>query len=221
MAQDITNVSVTKDAYECTITVDCAVFGFQEGVLKLLLIQKLAEPFKGFWLLPGGIMQEGKTTEEAVKSVLLNLTGLKNIHQEQVYCYSDVNRHPLKRVITISYYGLINPENHPIIKQKHVSGVEWFRLDELPELGFDHEQLIKDALNLLKSNVEERLILGELLPARFTLTELQDLFEALLDKKLDRRNFRKKVLQKGLLANTGEKKVGAKGGPDLYTFLNK
>lgn len=222
MAQDITNVSVTKDAYECTITVDCAVFGFQDGVLKLLLVQKLAEPFKGYWLLPGGIMKEGQTGEEAIDNVLLSLTGLKNVHQEQVHCYTEVHRHPLKRVITICYYGLINPENHPIIKQKHVKGVEWFRLDELPEIGFDHSGLIKDALALLKSNVEERLILGELLPVKFTLTELQELYEALLDEKLDRRNFRKKVLQMDLLVNTKEKKVGVKGGrPDLYTFKNK
>lgn len=217
MSPDITNVSVTKDAYECTITVDCAVFGFQEGVLKLLLVQKPQEPFKGYWLLPGGIMKEGQTAEEAIDHVLLTLTGLKNVHQEQVHCYTEVHRHPLKRVITICYYGLINPENHPIIKQKHMNGVEWYRLDELPELGFDHRRLVDDALRRLKSNVEERLILGELLPAKFTLKELQELYESLLDEKLDRRNFRKKILQKDLLINIGEKKVGAKGGrPDLY-----
>lgn len=217
MAQDITNVSVTKDAYECTFTVDCAVFGFQEGVLKLLLVQKPIEPFKGHWLLPGGIMKEGQTAEEAIDHVLLTLTGLKNIHQEQVHCYTEVDRHPLKRVITICFYGLINPENHPIIKKKHVKGVEWYRLDEIPELGFDHRKLVDDALRLLKSNIEERLILGELLPTKFTLKELQELYEALLDEKLDRRNFRKKILQKDLLVNTGEKKAGAKGGkPDLY-----
>ncbi|MEM6522666.1 MAG: NUDIX domain-containing protein [Bacteroidota bacterium] len=217
MAEDITNVSVTKDAYECTVTVDCAVFGFQEGVLKLLLVQKLKEPFKGYWLLPGGIIKEGQTAEEAIDVVLLSLTGLKNVHQEQVRCYTEVHRHPLKRVITICYYGLINPENHPIVKQKHVNEVEWYRLDELPELGFDHKRLADDALRLLKSNVEERLILGELLPAKFTLKELQELYEALLNEKLDRRNFRKKMLQKDLLVNIGEKKVGSKGGrPDLY-----
>ena len=217
MSQDITNVSVTKEAFECTITVDCAVFGFQEGVLKLLLVQKLKEPFKGYWLLPGGIMKEGQTAEEAIDHVLLSLTGIKNVHQQQVRSYSEVHRHPLKRVVTICYYGLINPENHPIIKQKHVNGVEWYRLNELPELGFDHKRLVDDSLKLLKSNVEERLILGELLPSKFTLKELQELYEALLDEKLDRRNFRKKILQKDLLVNTGEKKSGAKGGkPDLY-----
>ncbi len=218
MDQDITNVAVTRDAYECTLTVDCAVFGFDQGELRLLLVQKLTDPFKGYWLLPGGIMNEGQTAEDAMDHVLMSLTGLKQIHKRQVHCYSEVKRHPLKRVITLCYYGLINPENHPIIKQKHVTGVEWFDLHRLPELGFDHHKLVQDALFLLKSNVEERLILGELLPSAFTLTELQELYEALLDKKLDRRNFRKKVLQKDLLINTGRKKIGAKGGPDLFSF---
>lgn len=221
MDPNITNVAVTEDAYECTITVDCAVFGFDKGVLKLLLVRKLANPFKGAWLLPGGIMNDGQTAEEAMDHVLRSLTGLSQIHKRQVQCYSEVSRHPLKRVVTICYYGLINPENHPVIRQKHNKGVEWFELGHLPVLGFDHEQLVRDAFSLLKSNVEERLILGELLPLEFTLTELQELYEALLDKKLDRRNFRKKVLQKDLLVNKGRKKIGAKGGPDLYSFKKK
>ncbi len=214
---EITNVYVTEDSYECTVTVDCAVFGFQDGVLKLLLVQKLSDlPFKGYWLLPGGIMQEGKTAEEAIDDVLFKLTGIQDVHHEQVHCYSSVNRHPLKRVITICFYALVKPENHPIIRKKHEKGVEWFRLDEVPILGFDHEVLKKDALQKLKSNVEERLILGELLPEKFTLTELQILYEALTDQKLDRRNFRKKIIQKGLLKHTGEKKTGVKGGPELF-----
>jgi len=217
----ITNVFVTQDAYECTITVDCAVFGFQEGVLKLLLVQRLNDPFKGYWLLPGGMMKEGQTAEQAVASVLYNLTGIENVHQRQVHCYTDLDRHPLKRVVTICHYGLIKPENHPIIKKKHVNGVEWFRLDQLPKLGFDHELLTKDALLKLKSNVEEQLILGELLPEKFTLTELQELYESLLDEKLDKRNFRKKIMHKGLLKNTGEKKTGVKGGPNLFEIKPK
>jgi len=216
--EDITNVSVTEDSYECSITVDCAVFGFQDGVLKLLLVQRQMDPYKEFWLLPGGIMKENQQAEEAVDDVLFNLTGIENIHHEQVHTYSSLERHPIKRVITICYYGLVKPENHPIIKKKHVKGVEWFRLDELPNLAFDHNDLVRDSLIKLKSNVEERLILGELLSKKFTLKELQELYESLTDQKLDRRNFRKKILQKGLLRKSGEKKVGVKGGPDLFEF---
>lgn len=215
---EITNVAVTEDAYECTVTVDCAVFGYQEGVLKLLLVQKLTDPFKGQWLLPGGIIKKGQTAEEAVDNVLVNLTGIDNVHHRQVKCYSDVNRHPVKRVITISFYGLVKPENHPLIKKKNVNNIEWFRIDQLPPLAFDHELISDEALQKLKMNVEERLILGELLPKKFTITELQKLYEALLDDRLDRRNFRKKILQKKLIKNIGEKKKGIKGAPDLFTL---
>lgn len=218
---DITNVWVTEKSYECTITVDCAVFGFQEGVLKVLLVKKLHNPFKGYWLLPGGIMSEDKTAEQAVNEVLFRLTGIQDVHQTQVHSYTELFRHPLKRVITICFYALIKPENHPIINQKQVDGVQWFHLDELPTLGFDHVNLVRDSLNKLRSNVEERLILGELLPRKFTLMELQQLYESLLDKKLDRRNFRKKIMQKGLLKKSGEKKPGVKGGPDLFELIEK
>ncbi len=216
---EITNIQVTPATYECTVTVDCAVFGFQDGVLKLLLVQKATEPFKGYWLLPGGFINEDQTAEEAVNFVLHNLTGIQGVHQEQVQCYTALGRHPVKRVVTISYYGLIKPENHPIIESKHVGGIRWFRMDELPEMGFDHKKISLDALAKLKFNVRERLTLGELLPSKFTMTELQDLYEALMDQKLDRRNFRKKMLQTGLLKKSGTKKTGVQGGPDLFEFV--
>ncbi len=218
---DITNVWVTEESYECTVTVDCAVFGFHEGVLKVLLVKKLHNPFKGYWLLPGGIMNENQTAEQAVNDVLFKLTGIQDVHQTQVQTYTGLYRHPLKRVITICFYALIKPENHPIINKKQVDGVEWFRLDELPTLGFDHVDLVRDSLIKLKSNVEERLILGELLPRKFTLMELQQLFESLLDKKLDRRNFRKKIMQKDLLRKSGEKKIGVRGGPELFELIER
>lgn len=216
---EITNVHVTKNTYECSVTVDCAVFGFQDGVLKLLLVQKATDPFKGYWLLPGGFIKKGQTAEEAVNYVLFTLTGIQGVHQEQVQCYTETDRHPVKRVITISHYGLIKPENHPIIEDKYAGEIRWFRLDELPEMGFDHERITVDALAKLKSNVKERLTLGELLPVKFTMTELQYLYEALLDQKLDRRNFRKKMLQTGLLKKSGKKKTGVQGGPDLFEFI--
>lgn len=217
----IAGIHVTEDSYECTITVDCSVFGFQEGELKLLLIQRDIGPFKGWWHVPGGLLQEGETAEQAVSSVLFDLTGIKNVHHEQVHCYTDIDRHPVKRVVTISYYALINPENHPIISKRYGFGVGWFSLDEVPKLGFDHERLFRDALKQLRSNVEEQLTLGELLPKKFTLTELQVLYEALLDKKLDRRNFRKRILQKELIRKSGEKKTGVRGGPELFEFIKK
>jgi len=207
---------VDANAYECTLTVDCAVFGFQDNVLKILLVKRSIEPFKDHWMLPGGIMNEGHTLEDAVTSVLYNLTGISDITYEQVKTYSGVDRHPVKRVVTVSFYALVKPENHPVIPKNYVSEVGWFALNDLPDLGFDHQLIVDDALSKLRSNLEQKLVFGELLPERFTLKELQDLYESILGMELDRRNFRKRILQMGLLEATDEKKAGVKGGPLLY-----
>lgn len=218
MKQDLTNLSVTQDSYECTITVDCAVYGFQDGILKLLLVKRASDVYEESWLLPGGIVQENQTAEEAASHVLYSLTDIDNVHHEQVKIYSDINRHPVKRVITVCFYALVKPENHPVIAKKNVSEIKWFPIDQIPQMSFDHNQLAQDSLEKLKVNLESRLLLGELLPEKFTLKELQDLYEAILEESLDRRNFRKRLLQKGLIDKVGEKKQGVKGGPDLYKW---
>jgi 8-oxo-dGTP diphosphatase len=208
--------TVIQSSYACTLTVDCGIFGFQDNELKLLLVKRSIEPYKDFWMLPGGIMGEGETLEESVNKVLFNLTGIDNVHQEEVKTYSSVNRHPIKRVVTVCFYALVKPENHPVIAKNYVSDVQWFSLMKLPKLGFDHEILVKDALTKLKDNLSQNLIFGELLPEKFTLKEMQDLYECILNETLDRRNFRKKILQMDLLVPTNEKKAGIKGGPELY-----
>ncbi|NMM47575.1 NUDIX hydrolase [Marinigracilibium pacificum] len=214
--------TTVKSSYESTITVDGAVFGFQDGELKLLLVKRALEPFKGSWMLPGGVMDEGQSLEEAINNVLFKLTGINDIHKEQVRCYSDVDRHPVKRVVTVSFYALIKPENHPVIPKNYVSEVKWFALDEIPQkLGFDHSIIWRDALELLKRNMQEKLLFGELLPAKFTLKELQDLYESILGETLDKRNFRKKITQLGLVKGTGKKKPGVKGGPELFKLKKK
>jgi 8-oxo-dGTP diphosphatase len=208
--------SVDDKSYACSITVDCAVFGFQEGILKLLLVKRAIEPYKNRWLLPGGAIEEGQSLDDAMNAVLFHLTGIDKIHKEQVRCYGEVDRHPVRRVVTLCFYALIKPENHPVIPKSYVSEVKWVPFHEIPSLGFDHDILVRDAYDLLQRNLEEKLLFDELLPEKFTLKELQDLYEAILNVKLDRRNFRKKMMQKDLLINTGEKKPGAKGGPELY-----
>ncbi|TRX52053.1 NUDIX hydrolase [Fulvivirga sp. M361] len=213
-------IKVNESSYQCTVTVDCAIYGFQNDELKLLLTKRSIPPYKDMWLLPGGIMNEGQSLEEAANFVLFNLTGINNIHHEQVRCYSRVDRHPVKRVVTVSFYALIKPENHPVIPKNYISDIKWVPVRDIPPLAFDHNMLAEDALHVLKKNLQENLLFGELLPEKFTLKELQDLYETILEESLDRRNFRKKILQTGLLRNTKEKKVGVKGGPELYE-LNK
>lgn len=210
------NTAVSLNSYECTIAVECCVFGFQENQLKILLVKRSIEPFKDHWVLPGGAMGEGRTLTESINDVLENLTGIKEILLEQVASYSDVYRHPVKRVVSISFYALVQPENYPVIPKNYISDIKWYGMEELPELGFDHSLLLADALNKLRTNLKDHLGFGELLPNRFTLTELQDLYESILEEKLDRRNFRKKILQMDLLEPTDEKKTGVKGGPILY-----
>ena len=213
--------TVKPTSYECTITVECAIFGFQDNELKILLVKRSVEPFKDYWMLPGGMMTEGMTMEESVSNVLYGLTGINNVHIEQVKCYSDVDRHPVKRVVTVCFYALVKPENHPVIAKNYVSDVVWHSVNEIPKLGFDHNTLAVDALAKLRQNLKENLIFGELLPEKFTLKELQDLYESILDESLDRRNFRKKILQTDLLLATNEKKAGVKGGPELYSIKKK
>lgn len=171
-------------------------------------------------MLPGGVMGEGVTLESAVNRVLEDLTGIRDIHQEQVATYSRVDRHPSKRVVTTCFYALVRPENHNVKPLGHVSDVDWFPVNNLPDMGFDHSVLASDALIKLKDNFEHHLIVGELLPQLFTLKELQELYESILGVALDRRNFRKKILQQKVLVNTGAKKPG-KGGPELFRIERK
>ena len=210
------DTAVSLESYECTIAVECCVFGFQDNALKILLAKRSIDPFKDFWVLPGGAMNEGKTLEASVIDVLNNLTGINKISLEQVACYSNVERHPIKRVVSVSYYALVKPEDYPVIPKNYISDIKWFEIEALPELGFDHAVLLKDSLKKLRENLKENLVFGELLPDLFTLTELQELYETILDLQLDRRNFRKKILQMDLLIATDEIKPGVKGGPTLY-----
>jgi len=211
------NFQVRSDSFECSVTTDIAVFGYVEGELRLLLTKRSVGQFTDHWLLPGGAMEAHETLEDCTRKVLFSLTGFKDIHFEQVKAYAALDRHPVKRVITISFYALVKPENHPLKLKENVEEIAWFNLDELPEkLGFDHAQIIGDAHLFLKKNLKDRLIVGELLPPKFTLPELQSLYENILGITLDKRNFRKRIFQLDILENTGLKKIGVKGGPLLY-----
>ncbi|AWX43685.1 8-oxo-dGTP diphosphatase [Flagellimonas maritima] len=219
--EKLKRIQVDRNSFECSITTDVAVFGFIENSLKVLLIKRLSGYFMNHWLLPGGVMEADETLDDCAKKVLYQLTGFRNIHFEQVKIYSELERHPLKRVITQSFYALVKPENHSLVIGGNVERISWFDIDRLPEkIGYDHRQIIHDANLNLQLNLRERLIFGELLPKTFTLAELQNLYERILKIKLDKRNFRKKIFQMDVLTSTGEKKPGVKGGPLLYRYKN-
>lgn len=211
------DIQVRQDSFECSVTADIAVFGYVGGKLKILLIKRSFGFYKNHWHIPGGVMEEEETIEDCAAKVLFALTGFRDVHFEQVNTYTTLDRHPLKRVITICFYALVKPENHPLTLKGNVTNIEWFDLDNLPgKFAYDHEKLVNDAYTFVRNNLKHKLIVGELLPKKFTLQELQNLYEDILDVKLDRRNFRKQIFHMDVLENTGKKKKGVRGGPFLY-----
>lgn len=212
---------VTNLSYELTVTVDCAIFGFTNGSLKILLVKRGVPPYQGYWMLPGGIVHAHQTLEEAAENVLENLLNANDIYLEQVKAYSDIDRHPLKRVMTVGFYALIKPEDHFFEAKDYLEDAQWFSMHELTTLGFDHNTIMKDAFNKLKNEINYRPLGFELLPEKFTLKELQELYENILEEKFDRRNFRRKITSLELVVDTNENKIGVQGNPRLYRFNDK
>ncbi len=211
-----TTTQVTIESHSVAVTADCAIFGFSADALRVLLVRRAVEPFKSWWVLPGGALHKDETLEGTAARLLRDLVNVENVPVRQVSTYSSLNRHPVRRVITSSYFALVSPEDHDPIARKHLDQVMWCRLDELPELGFDHRQILDDAYEALKQELRQQPLAFHLLPESFTLKEAQVVYESILGEELDRRNFRRKILAYDFLINTEEKKTGVKGGPELY-----
>lgn len=201
------------------IAVDCAVFGLDEGVLKLLLIRRRLEPFKGGWALPGGFVRVDETLDEAARRELREEAGLKDLFLEQLYSFSAIDRDPRERVISVAHYALVKPSDHRARAATDAMDVRWFALSDLPALAFDHGTIVRTALARLQAKLRYEPIGFELLPHKFTLSELQSLYEAILGVPLDKRNFRKKVLELGLLVSLEETKMTGRHRPaQLFRF---
>lgn len=211
----------TYDYPRPCVTVDCVVFGLDlEGQdLKILLIERGGEPFKGQWALPGGFVNMDETLEQSARRELKEETGLTRLFMEQLYTFGDPGRDPRDRVITVAYYALVKLTDHEIHAATDAKDVAWFAVSDLPRLAFDHDQVVATALARLKGKVRYQPIGFELLPARFTLSQLQRLYEIVLERPLDKRNFRKKILGMGLLTETDEiQKDVAHRAARLYRF---
>jgi 8-oxo-dGTP diphosphatase len=204
-----------------SITVDCVLFGFNEGKLKVLLIKRASDPEQGKWALPGGFMEPEETLEMSARRVLEMLTGVAEVYMQQLKVFSDINRHPSARVITVAYYALVNPDNYPLKPSWHASEAYWCELDRLPALGFDHKEILETAEQTLRKDIQVKPLGFELLPKKFTLHELQNLYEAILNHKLDRRNFRRKLKSLAILNELNEVKKGAHKDAYLYSFDKK
>jgi len=181
------------------VTVDGVVFGFDDADLKLLLVKRKVEPFKGQWALPGGFVTLNEGLEDAVRRELVEETGITRLYLEQLFTFGDPNRDPRERVISIAYYALVKLADHQVRAASDALEVAWFPVAEPPKLAFDHERIVDVALRRLKAKVRYEPIGFELLPEKFTLGELQRLYEVVLEQALDKRNFRKKILGTELL----------------------
>jgi 8-oxo-dGTP diphosphatase len=201
------------------LTVDCVVFGFDEAELKVLLIQRGLEPFKGRWALPGGFVRVDETIDEAARRELAEEAGLKNVFLEQLYTFGAVERDPRERVVSVAYYALVKLAAHETKAATDAADARWFPISRVPRLAFDHADIISTALSRLKGKVRYQPIGFELLPPKFTLSELQHLYEAVLETDLDKRNFRKKVLSFGLLFPLNETQMTGRHRPaQLFRF---
>lgn len=202
---------IEKYCYEYprpAVTTDSVIFGFDEGELKILLIERALEPFKGNWALPGGFMNMDEDAETCALRELEEETGIKNAFVEQLYTFTKVNRDPRYRVLSIAYFALVKLADYPVQAGDDASQAKWFPLSQVPDLAFDHEQILSVAIQRLKGKIKYQPIGFELLPEKFTIPELQCLYEVVLQAQLDRRNFRKKILNTGLLIDLSEQVEG-------------
>ena len=205
------------------VAVDCIIFGYDilEKELKLLLIKRSFNPAKGRWSLAGGFVEKYESLDEAACRVLVTLTGLENVYLEQYYSYGQIDRDPGARVISTAYYALIKIKDINK-KLKKENGAHWQPIGDLPDLIFDHPDMVLRALKELQMQVKVKPVGFELLPEKFTLVQLQDLYEAICQRSMDKRNFRKKILSKQILEKLEEKeKKTSRKGAFYYRFIKE
>lgn len=203
------------------VAIDCIIFGFSEGELSLLLLKRNFEPAMGEWSLMGGFVQEGESTDDAAKRVLAELTGLDNVYMEQVGAFGAIDRDPGERVVSIAYNALININEYDR-ELVHQHNAFWVNINELPQLVFDHPQMVEQSRKLMQQKASTEPIGFNLLPKLFTLSQLQSLYEAIYGEPLDKRNFRKRVAEMDYIEKTDKiDKTGSKRGAALYQFNEK
>ncbi|MEO7716629.1 MAG: NUDIX domain-containing protein [Capsulimonas sp.] len=202
-----------------SVTADIVIFTLRHRTLQVLLIQRKAWPFEGQWAIPGGFVRMDETLEEAALRELQEETGVTDTALEQLRAFGDPGRDPRTRVITIAYTALIPSDRVILRASTDAADARWYPIDDLPlPLAFDHIQILEEAHKALRAKVEAGYVARGLLPARFTLTQLQEVYETLLGRDLDKRNFRKWILSLGILAQTTEEVRGAHRPAALYEF---
>lgn len=205
------------------ITTDVVIFTIKDNKLQVLLVKRANEPFKGRWAIPGGFIRLSENLDNAALRILKEKTNVDNIYLEQLYTFGDPLRYPSSRVITCAYFALIRSDDIKLSSDKSqgITEVQWHEVYNLPTLAFDHKEIIEYSIKRMRERLEFCPIAFQLLPEKFTLTELQKSYELILDMKLDKRNFRKKVLTGCVLKELNEyTKIGSKRPARLYSFDN-
>ncbi len=200
------------------LAVDCIIFGFDHEGLKILLIKRDFEPEKGKWSLIGGFLKKEEVLDTAAIRILESYTGLQDIYMEQLHAYSEIDRDPVERTISVAYYALINIENHNAEMIQNFDP-QWFSVADAPKLIFDHDSMVRHAIRRLRYRTSTKPVGFELLPEKFTMRQLQKLYEAILSKELDKRNFISKINSLDILIKLEEKDMqSSRKGSYLYTF---
>ncbi len=205
------------------VAVDNCIFTVDGGRLQVLLIQMRKKPFEGMWALPGGLIDEGESLHDAAARILKEQTGVDGLYLEQLYTFDGRTRDPEGRVVSVAYYSLVPSVGLSLRTTPKYEAVRFWDCHRMPrELAYDHEAILEYAQARLQSKVQYTNVMWSLLPERFTLRELQAAYEGVLDRGLDKRNFRKKILSLGLLRSSGEKSTGGRHRPAmLYQFQSQ
>jgi 8-oxo-dGTP diphosphatase len=199
------------------VTVDIVIFTIQSGSLRVLLIKRAASPFQGQYAIPGGFVHEDEGLEEAALRELREETGVSDVYLEQLYSFGDPERDPRTRVITVAYFALISADRS-LRAGTDAAEASWWPMDRLPALAFDHRKILDYAIERLRNKLEYTTVGFQLLPEKFTLTELQEVYEAILGKKLDKRNFRRKIALLKILKALPEYRRGGQRPAQLHRF---
>ena len=201
------------------LTVDIVIFTIQQGALKVLLVKRGIEPFAGQYAIPGGFVLENESLDQAAMRELREETGVADVYLEQLYSFGDPKRDPRGRVVTVAYFALISPEHSRLRAGSDAAAAAWFEVDAIPDLAFDHAKILAYAVERLRNKLEYTTVGFQLLPEKFSLSELQEVYEAILGKGLDKRNFRRKLALLKILKPTSEYRRDGRKPARLYRFV--
>ena len=212
-------MSYTYEYPRPALTTDCVIFGYESGQsLKVLLIQRAHDPFEGQWALPGGFVEMEEELSTAALRELEEESGVKDVFIEQLYTFGRPGRDPRGRTVSVAYFALVHLPDHPIRAASDAREVKWFSIDQLPELAFDHAEIVRVAINRLRGKLQYQPIGFKLLTAEFSLSQLQELYEVVLGIPLNKRNFRTRILKMGVLEEMGIQEGVAHRPARLYRF---